>query len=430
MMKPEEGNGLNGPDIENVAADSVPPSAPASGANSARSSEATLLQYLGQHLGIHQISHHLHQFNNSDVNSAPFIGRLGWNGIASVKRNSTNAELLREVPDAAPLMPLKAMLSPRPFLSLALWKAALMEGMGTFMLVWVTIYSNSSPNVLPEAPTARWGTFNNAAFLGPLIGGILNFMFLTLFTFCFGGVSGAHLNPTITIATLFARLCSLPRAILYVAFQTAGGAAGGMMARAAIGTRDFKVGGCFLYPEIVPVSDAFAVEFMSCIVLLFFAFGVGLDPRQKQIVGPTLGPFLIGMTLGSLSFGTGFARYGYGGASLNPARCFGTYVGTRFPTFHWIHWYVLHDVMCAEGQADLDLGLLISRLRSSTPFCTRLCRLGSPRARLCKIGKGYIGILRSRENGSHGRITYQDVDLQIRFRAIWSLGCLLSPAVF
>lgn len=93
-----------------------------------------------------------------------------------------------------------------------------------------------------------------------------------------------------------------------------------------------------MYSDVVPVSDAFVVELMATFILLFFAFGVGLDPRQKQTVGPTLGPFLVGLALGSLSFGTAFTRFGYGGASMNPARCFGTFVGSRFPGWHWIHW--------------------------------------------------------------------------------------------
>lgn len=25
-------------------------------------------------------------------------------------------------------------------------------------------------------------------------------------------------------------------------------------------------------------------------------------------------------------------------AGLNPARCFGAYVASEFPTYHWIHW--------------------------------------------------------------------------------------------
>ena len=64
------------------------------------------------------------------------------------------------------------------------------------MLVWITIYANISPMVLPDSPTPRFGTFDNASFIGPLVGGILNFFYITIFTFCFGAVTGAHLNPT------------------------------------------------------------------------------------------------------------------------------------------------------------------------------------------------------------------------------------------
>jgi glycerol uptake facilitator-like aquaporin len=126
--------------------------------------------------------------------------------------------------------------------------------------------------------------------------------------------------------------------VLYVSFQTGGGAIAGLLIRASYGTRDFKVGGCWLFSNVVPPSNAFVIEFVFCLALLFMAFGVGLDPRQKQTIGPAMGPFLVGMTLGVLSFGSGFARYGYGGASMNPARCFGTFVGSRFPGWHWIHW--------------------------------------------------------------------------------------------
>lgn len=206
------------------------------------------------------------------------------------------------------------------------------------MLVWVTVFANSSPPVLPSQPTDRWGVFDNASFLGPLVGGALNFFYISMFIFCFGGVTGAHLNPTSTIATLFARLCSLPRAILYVAFQTGGAALGGLLARVAHGSRHFKTGGCWMFTDLVPTGDAFVIEFMTCLIMLFFAFGTGLDPRQRETIGPTLGPFMVGVSVASLSFGTGFVRYGYGGAGLNPARCFGSYVGSRFPDFHWIHW--------------------------------------------------------------------------------------------
>jgi glycerol uptake facilitator-like aquaporin len=205
-------------------------------------------------------------------------------------------------------------------------------------LVYITLFISVSPPTIPTAPTAQLGSFDNASFIGPLVGGLTNFIFLTLFVYVFGAVSGAHLNPTITIATFFARLCTLPRLVLYVAFQTLGASLAGLLIRASFGTRQFKVGGCWLFSDIVPVADAFAIELMASTTLLFLAFGVGLDPRQRQTIGFSLAPFLVGLSLGVLTFATGFARYGYGGASMNPARCFGAFVGSSFPGWHWIHW--------------------------------------------------------------------------------------------
>jgi glycerol uptake facilitator-like aquaporin len=206
------------------------------------------------------------------------------------------------------------------------------------MLVYITMWISMSPQQIPTPPNSQLGNFDNAAFLGPLIVGVSNFVLVTLCIFVFGPVSGAHFNPTITIATFCARLCSLPRMALYVIFQTTGGALAGLLAQASYGSSLFKVGGCWLYSDGFSVADAFVIEFMACTLLLFLTFGVGLDPRQRQLIGSALSPFLVGMTLGVLSFGTAFTRYGYGGASLNPARCFGAFAGSRFPGWHWHHW--------------------------------------------------------------------------------------------
>jgi glycerol uptake facilitator-like aquaporin len=276
--------------------------------------------------------------DHDSLNTAPYIGRLGANGTGAITRFDGDQKLLLAAPDAAPFMTLAEQFDMRPFMTWDLWRAAVTEGFGCVLLVWVTVYAAASPNVLPAPPSERFGIFDNAAFLGPLVGAFLNLIFLTLFIYSLGAVSGAHVNPAVTIATLFARLSSFPRTVLYVAFQTGGGALGGLLARVSIGTRDFKVGGCFIFTEYVPENQAFATEFMATLLVLFFAFGVGIDPRQRLVVGPTLGPWLVGLALAAVGLATGFARYGYGGASMNPARCFGAFVGASFPTYHWIHW--------------------------------------------------------------------------------------------
>jgi hypothetical protein len=70
------------------------------------------------------------EYLDFQVNTAPFIGRLGGNGEVSLSRNASTEEVLKDIPDATPLMTLAQVFDLRPFHTIGLWKAALMEGMG------------------------------------------------------------------------------------------------------------------------------------------------------------------------------------------------------------------------------------------------------------------------------------------------------------
>ena len=120
---------------------------------------------------------------------------------------------------------------------------------GTFTLVYATGLMGISPNVSAPPPSSAAGVFGTAAFFGPLIGGITTVFYIWIAILAFGPVTGGHLNCFLTIATFMIRITSLPRAVLYVSFQLVGAALAGLMLRATYGTRDFKVGGCFLFED-------------------------------------------------------------------------------------------------------------------------------------------------------------------------------------
>lgn len=180
-----------------------------------------------------------------------------------------------------------------------------------FVTVWVSVRPSGSTSAVPSSAS---GVFSTTAFLGPLFGGISNWFFLTLFIFSFSNVSGSHLNPTISVATFFARLISFPRMVIYVLCQTLGGTIAGLILRKAYGSRDFTCGGCTIDQSLVPVDEAFLLEFMFSLILIFLSFGVGLDPRQGKIYGAALSPFLVGMVLGTLSWASAYVRRGFAGA--------------------------------------------------------------------------------------------------------------------
>ena len=276
----------------------------------------------------------------TDPDSHAFAGRLGGNQEFILDpKNLDHISTLKRVPDASPFILLREIFDVRGFLVLELWKAAIIEGVGTLLLVWITVLiAAHSSTVPPPTPSPTSGIYSTPIFLGPLIGGITNMIILPLFIYCLGPVSGGHLNPIITMSTFTARLTTFPRMVLYIIFQTTGACIAGLMLRSSFGSRDFLVGGCSVDAALVPISDIFALEFMADFTLLFLAFGVGLDPRQTGTFGPALGPFLVGVVLGVLSFGTSITRTGYGGASMNPARCMGAFVGSTFPGYAWVVW--------------------------------------------------------------------------------------------
>ena len=271
----------------------------------------------------------------------PYAGRLG--GVQDFvldRSDPQNAAILSRVPDAAPLMSVRETLSLQGFAQKDIWEAALCEALGTLLFVYLTawISAHPPPPPFPPPPATQAGIYATASFLGPLIGGITTWILLTVFIYTFSPISGAHLNPLISIATFCARLTTFPRMTLYVVSQTVGATLAGLMLRASLASRNLEVGGCSIDTALISVGEAFAVEFMACLTLLFLAFGVGLDPRQKQVFGPTLAPALVGLAVGVMLFGTAIGRPGYGGAGMNPTRCFGVFVGTRWKGWHWVHW--------------------------------------------------------------------------------------------
>jgi glycerol uptake facilitator-like aquaporin len=81
-------------------------------------------------------------------------------------------------------------------------------------------------------------------------------------------------------------------------------------------------GGCFFTPSAdVTTGQILLNEIASSFVLLFLAFGLGLDPRQAVLFGPRLGPLLVGVALGLTTFASSGMIPGYTGANMNPGRC-------------------------------------------------------------------------------------------------------------
>lgn len=269
------------------------------------------------------------------VNSRPFAGRIGGNQIFTATTSDPHYETITHaLPDAIGDAKWAAILDLRGFRELILWKTAVIESVGTGMQVYMS--GLFAVGIVPSVTETSVGPIFPVTFAA-----IVNFLLISLFIFCAGPVTGAHFNPLITWATFLTKLSSLPRTVLYTVFQCAGAVIGAFLVRASLGSREplAVMPGCYIDPTLVSPGEAYVLETMTSLFIIFLAFGLGLDPRNATAFGPALGPFLIGLSVALVLFGSGFARKGYLGSSNNPARCLGLMAaGQRFD-YHYIHWF-------------------------------------------------------------------------------------------
>lgn len=128
---------------------------------------------------------------------------------------------------------------------------AVVEGLGTCLLVFALGAGASGLTTLQVSPMAI-----------SLYASLLNFVGLSLFIIAAAPASGGHLNPSITMATFFAGLSTLPRSVLYIVAQTLGAIVAGYWLRLGLGDEYFPVVSCsedgtliWLQPDI-PLSPS------------------------------------------------------------------------------------------------------------------------------------------------------------------------------
>jgi aquaporin Z len=192
-------------------------------------------------------------------------------------------------------------------------RRALAEAIGTFFLVLI-------------GP----GAAMTDAYTGGAVGhaGVaLAFAFVvTAMVYALGHLSGAHINPAVTVAFWSAGRFPGRDVLPYVLAQCAGAVAASLTLTAVLG----PVGRAGATVPAVGVAGSFAVEWLLSFVLMLVVMAVATDPRAASgfagiAVGLTVG--FCAMTGGPLT-----------GASMNPARSLGPAVAGGTWDAHWIYW--------------------------------------------------------------------------------------------
>jgi len=150
-----------------------------------------------------------------------------------------------------------------------------------------------------------------------------------------GSVSGAHLNPAVSLSLWVARQVGLLRVLVYTLAQCVGAIVGAAILWAVL-PPDFRgvAGlGMTLPAKGVGLGQAVCVEFMITCLLVLVVFVVAVDPTIAQNIKGSA-PLAIGLTVTSCHL---FA-VPLTGSSMNPARSLGPAVIQGEFSHHWIYW--------------------------------------------------------------------------------------------
>ena len=137
--------------------------------------------------------------------------------------------------------------------------------------------------------------------------------------YAMGRVSGAHINPAVTIALLATKRFPAAESGAYIVSQMIGAAAGSLLFAMTVGMNAVTIGGLGAtapFPSI-GYGQAILAEAIGTFILMLVIMGVAVD--KKAPAG--FAGLIIGLTVGAVITATG----NIAGASLNTARTFGPY---------------------------------------------------------------------------------------------------------
>lgn len=193
-------------------------------------------------------------------------------------------------------------------------REAVAEGIGTFSLVFA-----GTGAVMVNAMVD-----GNVTHLG------ISFIFgavVAAMIYCLGHISGAHLNPAVTLAFWTSGFFPRHLVIPYILAQIIGAVSASVLLLLSLG-EVANMG------ATLPLNDnwlqSFVLELVLTFILMFVIFGSGLDRRAP--VG--FAGLAIGLTVAMEAAFMGPIT----GASMNPARSFAPALVGGIWQYHWLYW--------------------------------------------------------------------------------------------
>jgi aquaporin Z len=201
-------------------------------------------------------------------------------------------------------------------------REAIAEGIGTFTLVFAGTGAVMVNTISDGSVTHLGISFVFGAVVAAMI-------------YCLGHISGAHLNPAVTLAFWTSGFFPRGLVIPYILAQLIGAVSASALLLISLG----KVANL---GATLPLNDnwlqSFVLELVLTFILMFVIFGSGLDRRAP--VG--FAGLAIGLTVCLEAAFMGPIT----GASMNPARSFAPALMVGIWQHHWVYW--LAPIMGAQ----------------------------------------------------------------------------------
>uniref|UniRef100_A0A4W5QK60 Aquaporin 1a (Colton blood group), tandem duplicate 1 n=1 Tax=Hucho hucho TaxID=62062 RepID=A0A4W5QK60_9TELE len=218
--------------------------------------------------------------------------------------------------------------------SKAFWRAILAEFVGMTMFIFLSISAaiGNSNNNAPDQEVKVSLTFGLA---------------IATLAQSLGHISGAHLNPAVTLGMLASCQISVFKGVMYIVAQMLGSA---LASGIVYGTR--QEGNSALGVNAlngVTASQGVGIELLATFQLVLCVIAV-TDKRRHDVTGSA--PLAIGLSvaLGHL------AAISFTGCGINPARSFGPALIMNDYTNHWVYWV---GPMCGGVAAALVYDFLL-----------------------------------------------------------------------
>ncbi len=155
-----------------------------------------------------------------------------------------------------------------------------------------------------------------------------------LMVYAFGHVSGAHINPAVTIPMMITKKIGIGDGIGYIILQLVGAVIAALVLSAFFPVLGEAVNfGVQTGPSDLIDFDVMKGLGLEIILTFFLVTVIYMVAVHKRAIAGTHG-----ITIGGMIFLLHLVGVPFTGASMNPARTFGPALVSGFWEFHWIYW--------------------------------------------------------------------------------------------